>query len=180
MPDVRLYEGDAVFNENTADKNHPSHPLDPSSGDAFDAILALDCAYHFNTRETFLRQSFRKLAPGGRIALADICFDPQKRRSLPTWLITSLAKLMPKHNLVSTEGYVALMKEIGFVDVELEDITSDVFPGFVKFLKSRGAAWRVFAWIFQFYANAGAQFVIVSGAVGGPTSSTPVTVDSST
>ena len=138
--------------------------MDPRSADIFDTVLALDCAYHFNTRETFLRQSFLKLAPGGRIALADICFDSQKLKSLSAWIMTRLFKIMPTHNLVSTEGYLSQMKEIGFVDVQLEDITLDVFPGFIGFLKSRGSGWKVFAWVLEWYFNAGAQFVLVSGA----------------
>ena len=139
--------------------------MDPSSADIFDAVLALDCAYHFDTRDTFLRQSFLKLAPAGRIALADICFDPQRLKSLPVWIVTRLFRLMPTHNFVSTEGYRSQMEEIGFVDVQLEDITLDVFPGFISFLKSRGSGWMVFAWVLEWYFNAGAQFVLISGAV---------------
>lgn len=158
MPTVSLYAGDAVYA-----KNAVGHPLNPSSTDIFDAILALDCAYHFDTRETFLKQSLRKLAPGGRIALADICFEPEKLRSPLTRVMTTVLRLMPKCNLVSTEEYVSQMGRIGYVDVELEDITLDVFPGFIKFLKGRGLGWKVFGWILEMYAAAGARFVIVNG-----------------
>lgn len=156
---VDLYSADAV-----CDESNKSHPLHPESEVYFNSILALDCAYHFDTRRRFLGQSFEKLAPGGRIALADICFAPSALKSLKTRLITSLLRVMPSANMISTEEYVQDMLQIGFVDVVLEDITEDVFPGFVKFLKGRGWGWWIFGYIFQWYAIAGARFVIVGGS----------------
>lgn len=156
---VDLYSANAV-----CDGSNKSHPLRPESEVYFDSILALDCAYHFDTRRRFLAQSFEKLAPGGRIALADICFAPSALGNLKTRLITSLLRVMPVANLISTEEYVQDMLQIGFVDVVLEDITEDVFPGFVKFLKGRGWGWWIFGCIFQWYTIAGARFVIVGGS----------------
>ena len=158
-PEVTLYAGDAVYRRRELD-----HPLNPSSSGSFDAILALDCAYHFNTRLTFLDQSLAKLTPGGRIALADICFDPIAFGSWQAWSITSFFKLMPKQNMVTKDEYVSVMEELGYVDVQMQDITEDVFTGFVRFLKGKGWAWKGLAIVIEWYANAGARFVIVSGA----------------
>ncbi|KAG6911918.1 hypothetical protein DXG01_000165 [Tephrocybe rancida] len=135
-PEVDLHLGDAVCQRAQAD-----HPLDASSPKLFDRILALDCAYHFNTRCDFLRQAYPKLAPGGRIALADICFDARMLQSRRLWFLASVVRLLPAHNIVSGEDYVSQMKEMGYVDVELEDISAYVFPGFVRFLKARGLGW---------------------------------------
>jgi len=152
---VDLHHRDAVFDGAT----HNTHPLNPSSPITFNSILALDCAYHFNTRHKFLEQSFQKLAPdGGSIALADICFSPSSFQ-----MITSMLNLIPKHNQISLEDYVEKMTQIGYVDVNLEDVTSEVFPGFVSFLKSRGWAWWVFGSVIDWYSSMGARFVIVSG-----------------
>lgn len=126
-------------------------------------MLALDCAYHFDTRRTFLEQTFRKLAPGGRVALADICFSAEALKSTRTKVITSIARLMPPRNLISNAKYVASLKEIGYVDVTLEDITPDVFPSFIAFLKGRGIGWWLFGTSLRWYTSAGAKFVIVSG-----------------
>jgi len=159
QPEVALYKGDAVY-------RHPAigHPLDPSSTKLFDTILALDCAYHFDTRETFLLQSFNKLALHGRIALADICFDPAAPRSRWVRLAARVFKLMPQGNFVSKEGYVAQMEGIGYGDIRLEDVTEEVFPGFIRFLKGRGWGWAAFGLMVEWYQNAGARFVIVSGS----------------
>ena len=129
----------------------------------FDSVLALDCAYHFDTRRTFLEQIFEKLAPGGKVALADICFSVEALKNTRTKIVTSIARLMPSQNLVSDASYVASLKEIGYVDVTLEDITSDVFPYFIAFLKGRGIGWWIFGTSLQWYTSAGAKFVIVSG-----------------
>jgi hypothetical protein len=112
----------------------------------------------------FLSQSFVKLVTGGRIALADLCFDPSALGRGQTWMITTIFGLMPEQNIVSPKDYVSLMEEIGYVDVQLRDITDDVFPGFVRFLKARGWAWWGFALVIDWCVGAGARFVIVSGA----------------
>ena len=57
--DVHINEGDAVeFVRN--------------SPETFDTIVSIDAAYHFNSRRDFLMASAKRLAPGGRIAMADM------------------------------------------------------------------------------------------------------------
>ena len=155
---VNLYHGDAVYDGVVSE-----HPFHSASKEVYDSILALDCAYHFHSRRLFLQQSFSKLGPGGRVALADICFDSSALKTRRTRVLTSTVKLMPAENLISDQEYIAQLEGIGFVDVSLEDITPDVFPGFVKFLKGRRWGWWMFASIINWYGHAGAKFVIVSG-----------------
>ncbi|KAF9481373.1 S-adenosyl-L-methionine-dependent methyltransferase [Pholiota conissans] len=155
---VDLHYGDAVY-----DGVQNDHPLSLESKVSFDSILALDCAHHFNTRQSFLEQSFRKLASGGRIALADICFSSDALKTPRVKLITSMVRVMPAANRISDGDYVASMKNIGYDDVKLEDITADVYPQFIVFLKSRGIIWWFFGCVLQWYTGVGAKFVIVSG-----------------
>ncbi|KAL0951106.1 hypothetical protein HGRIS_007843 [Hohenbuehelia grisea] len=155
---VELYHGDAVYRVTSKD-----HPLDPSSDGEFDSILALDCAYHFNTREAFLDQCFQKLAKDGRLALADICFSEGSLQRRSTRAILRLLRVMPMENVVSPKEYVEIMEKIGFSDVELEDISADVFPGFTTFLKQRGLKWWIFGHVMGWLSALGARFVVVSG-----------------
>nr|GAT54927.1 predicted protein [Mycena chlorophos] len=152
---VVLHVGDAVYRPGVRD-----HPL---NGPRFDHIVALDCAYHFNSRRDFMRQAFHALDQGGSLALADICFAPGTLQSLRTRCIMAVLRLMPSVNAISTDEYVAQMHEIGFREVELEDISVDVFPSFIAFLERTGAGWAIFGRVLGLYYSAGARFVVVRG-----------------
>jgi hypothetical protein len=156
-PDVLLFEGDAVWRSGDQE-----HPLSPHSGREFDSILALDCAYHFDTRAEFLRQSFQHLAPGGSVALADICFSVSPG-SILTLFLSGVLHVMPRSNVVTKEQYVQQMHEIGYRDVEVEDITPFVFPGFRNFLKQRGNVGSVFARLMGWLQGQGLCFVVIKG-----------------
>lgn len=154
---VRTCVGDAVWRRDNA-VSQTGHPLDPDrSQHTFDTVLALDCAYHFDTRIEFLRQSFQALKPGGRIALADNCFSISSN----SWL--AYLAPVPRENVVTKEGYSEQLLEIGYENVELEDITEYVFPGFTRFLRRRGACWTVFSVLFLLFVRlVGLRFVVVS------------------
>ncbi|PFH54530.1 hypothetical protein AMATHDRAFT_185138 [Amanita thiersii Skay4041] len=154
---VLLYLGDAVCRNTVS----AEHPLKPENGQVFDTVLALDCAYHFDTRRAFLSQAMAKLDVGGRIALADMCFV-----SHHAWIkwITRTLRLLPGDNIVTVDEYAAMMTQLGYNEVEIEDITDEVFPGFLKFLRSQGVGWRIFSLIFSWYLSAmEARFIIASG-----------------
>lgn len=167
---AKLFQGDAIYYEtskSSSESESDVHPLSPDSPFTFDTVLALDCAYHFRTRARFLQQSYAKLAPGGRIALADIYFSTSSPSSsrpsqLMTFILSSL-RVMPCDNVITKEEYIAEMKRIGYVEVEVEDITEYVFPGFVKFLSGRGGAWKAFVSVMAWLQRRGARFGIVAG-----------------
>lgn len=155
-PQVELFAGDAVW------RLEERHPLSTESSQLFDIVLALDCAYHFNTRRKFLSQSFSHLRPGGRIALADICFKSPPS-GVVTWLLSKILRAMPRANVQSKLDYVAEMEALGYADVTMEDITEDVFPGFVRFLATQSLAFRLFGKSIILLQALGARFVIVTG-----------------
>lgn len=158
IPKVELYHGDAVHHPRQ-DTPHPFNANTPNT--SYSTILALDCAYHFRTRETFLKQAFEHLSPGGTIALADICFATEES-SFGKRLLRTLG-VMPAENMVSIEAYQCQMQDVGYVGIQVEEITEDVFPGFAKFLNSRGFGWNLFARCIKLLHVVGARFVIISG-----------------
>lgn len=159
--EVKLHLGDAVHRSNTK-ISLDQHPLDSMHlEEPYDTILALDCAYHFRSRELFLRQAFETLKPGGRVGLADICFDHLPAHGAFTkWLITLL--FVPSENVEGWHEYRERMTQIGFTDIELEDITGQVFPGFVSFLETRSLGWRMFARVFATFITPSSRFVLIS------------------
>jgi hypothetical protein len=155
---VTLFCGDAVFHP-----GHTDHPLDPASPTTqFTSILALDCAYHFVSREIFLRQSFARLSPGGCIALGDLVVSGP----LPFGLRAVLSRLLsvPPENMITPGMYEEQLKAIGYANLRLEDISENVFPGFRLFLKSRGGFWWIFELVIGWWVHAGGRFVIISAS----------------
>ncbi|KAI0078936.1 hypothetical protein K474DRAFT_1659876 [Panus rudis PR-1116 ss-1] len=156
-PLVVLRQGDAVHRPSAG----AQHPLAPTNSESYTSILALDCAYHFRTRETFLEQSFAHLAHGGTIALADICFA-REGHPLLRYIVSALG-VLPRENMISPQEYIASMTKIGYTEISLEDITDSVLPGFQRFLSSRGIVWFLFSMSMGLVQGAGARFVLVKG-----------------
>ncbi|KAG9128228.1 TRAPP subunit trs31 [Ceratobasidium sp. 392] len=177
---VQLYLGDAVYRPlpetpptSLSEVQTLHHPLEPYTGDqttpthpTYTSILALDCAYHFKTRERFLVQSIQQLEPKGSIALADICIHSSPATPGLRLLrrIYCVLFSMPPENLITAADYEQTMLRVGYENVSVEDITLSVFPGFTTLLKSRGGGWWVFAWILLvWWKVCGARFVIARG-----------------
>ncbi|CAE6520544.1 unnamed protein product [Rhizoctonia solani] len=177
---VQLYLGDAVYHPTADTPLSPQssvqimrHPLEPKNGNHstpmhpfYTSIIALDCAYHFRTREQFLAQSALSLAPGGSIALADMCVDA----STPNLAIRALRRLyciifsIHPANMTTIQGYKDTMERLGYQNVTIEDISSSVFPGFTRFLQKRGVGWWIFArMIMVWWKIGGARFIIANG-----------------
>jgi hypothetical protein len=64
---------------------------------------------------------------------------------------------------VTKEQYVQQMYEIGYENIEVEDITPFVFPGFRTFLKQRGILCGSLAGIMGWLQGQGLCFVVIEG-----------------
>jgi ubiquinone/menaquinone biosynthesis C-methylase UbiE len=97
--------------------------------ESFTNILCVEAAFHFNTREDFLREAYRVLERGGYLALSDILFkSPEAEASRPSRDIRNF--------LAGPRAYAELLRQIGFDEVVVLDCTRQCPIQFRKHVKN--------------------------------------------
>lgn len=94
----------------------------------FNAVMCVEAAFHFNTRDAFLREAFRVLKPGGSLVLSDILF----RGFLKPF---GEYCQIPRANFVpDVASYRARVERAGFEEVTVQDTTQACVGGFRRHL----------------------------------------------
>lgn len=91
---------------------------------SFDNVICVEAAFHFRTREAFLRDCVRMLTKGGVLALSDILWHPRGHELMPTWL--------PENFVATLSEYRILFLNAGFSSVEVIDITEEGWKSYVR------------------------------------------------
>jgi len=103
-----------------------------------DAVVAVDSAYFFRSRDAFLERAWRALRPGGTLALSDVTLGT----GVPATLARLLAPLcgIPRQNLLTPDGLVRSLTAAGFEGVSVEDRTDAVLGGFERWTRHGGGS----------------------------------------
>ncbi|MEW6218664.1 MAG: methyltransferase domain-containing protein [Thermodesulfobacteriota bacterium] len=91
------------------------------AGASFDLVVAVEAAFHFQTRERFFREAWRVLAPGGTLLLTDILMNREAESTLP---FRSAANFLP-----DPAAYQALLARTGFGRIDVLDRTRECWHG---------------------------------------------------
>lgn len=96
------------------------------------AIVSVEAAFHFNTRDAFLDGAYRVLKPGGCLVITDMLF------ATSTWVA---GWSVPAANVIADlHAYAACCEQHGFEILSLDDVTSVTWEGFCAHLRARGQA----------------------------------------
>jgi microcystin synthetase protein McyJ len=109
----------------------------PLEAGSVDKVVALESAFHFDTRERFFEEAQRVLRPGGRIALADcVPYLGEKPSGLANrwgWRRWGV----PPANIYDSDAYREKLAARGFAQIEVESIRHHVFPGMHRYAEQR-------------------------------------------
>jgi len=86
---------------------------------SMDVVVCVEAAFHFRTRERFLREAFRVLRPGGRLVLSDMLFTKEAESKSPV--------LHARNFVPNTEEYARRLQSAGFEEPCVVDATQECF-----------------------------------------------------
>jgi SAM-dependent methyltransferase len=91
----------------------------------FDLVICVEAAFHFQTREAFLREAFRVLRPGGSLLLTDGILS-----SFPGFwarLLVPDFKTIPIENHISLAQFERQLDNIGFQEIDIQNALERTF-----------------------------------------------------
>jgi microcystin synthetase protein McyJ len=111
----------------------------PFAGDSFDGLISVEAAFHFPSRERFLREAFRVLRPGGVITMSDVATlrFPQGIRETVAAIAMLRVWGLSTGAAASAEGIASLAAAAGFTGIETELVGDRVIAPALRAARDR-------------------------------------------
>lgn len=109
----------------------------PAEDSSFSRVCALDCAYHFDPREDFMKEAFRVLQPGGVYASSEMLPVEGEVFDKPKQVKGRAGLFLPDVNMYPVEEYRRKLENIGFRNVRYEAVGNYVYRGLCMYFVSR-------------------------------------------
>jgi microcystin synthetase protein McyJ len=106
----------------------------PFADESFTHVLSIEAPEHFDTRDDFLREAYRVLAPGGVIALADYTLKRPPRNAVEKFVVEAARRLwkVPSANVITADAYLQRMERAGFAGATVEEVGRLTIPGYYR------------------------------------------------
>ncbi|MDX1871358.1 methyltransferase domain-containing protein [Mycolicibacterium sp. 120266] len=117
----------------------------PFEDNSFDRILAVECIFHFPSRQKFLSEAARVLKPGGCLAVSDFVPTMMFFGKTPIWMAIRprIAKSYGTLGDVPLRGYKSMGKNAGLQLVARRNIrknTMPTYPFLLRFFREQASA----------------------------------------
>jgi cyclopropane fatty-acyl-phospholipid synthase-like methyltransferase len=98
---------------------------------AFDNVVSVEAAFHFDTREDFLREALRVLKPGGCLVMSDILMKRNVSRTV-RFLCRDDIAVVPKANYIDRAEYETLLDDMGFQAIDMVEVMDKTYDPFCR------------------------------------------------